>query len=178
MLLTVTMTVACDSRSSDPAPNKPPPTIATSSTHASATATARPTSRPSVTPSPPKTTVASLRKAATDGPSAFEGKEVMLDAFFVRVAQKQFGTGEHPRNYFAKVDVALRPFAPDAPNAPDTLACYYPERSWPPQDLKPGDPIVVTGRWSFAQLLAGGWRPGGGPLHITACRVKRASSER
>jgi hypothetical protein len=176
MLLVVTMLLACDSTPSDPAPPKPPPSIATSNPDASATTAPRSASTPSATPPAPRATVASLRKAASENPGAFEGESVTRNAFFVQLAQKQFGTGEHPRHHFAQVDVALEPFVPDGSNAPDTLACYYPEWSWPPKGLNPGDPIVVTGRWSFAQLLAGGWRPGGGPLSIAGCRVERAST--
>lgn len=91
-------------------------------------------------------------------------------------APKIYGTGEHPRHHLAQVDIALAPFVPDASDAPDTFACFYRERAWPPQDLKPGDAVVVTGRWSFAQLLPGGWRPGAGPLHVAACTVTRAST--
>jgi hypothetical protein len=94
MLLAVTTIPACES-SSEPAPNKPSAPVVTSNSRASANVAPRPASTPSATPSPAATTVAQLRKAAADDPRIFEGEEVTLDAFFVHVAQEQFGTGEH-----------------------------------------------------------------------------------
>ena len=109
----------------------------------------------------------SLRQAAARDPGAFEGKAVSLDGFYVKLTQRTFGTGEHPRHYFAVVHLALDR------GAEDLLECESPDNTWTPTGLEPGAPIRVSGKWSFDRMLAGGIAPGGGPLHIAGCRVSK-----
>jgi hypothetical protein len=92
---------------------------------------------------------------------------VSLNGIFVRRIQGQVGTGEHPRHYFAIVELGL------VQGEEDTLRCIMSGRVWPPPGLEPGDLIEVSGKWSFDRMLAGGFAPGGGPLHIAECKVAR-----
>jgi hypothetical protein len=97
----------------------------------------------------------------------FTEKCRVLEGFHAKQSLRTFGTGEHPRHHFSVVHIAL------SRGCQDTFECVHPEHAWPPLGLRPGDPIVASGKWSFDRTLAGGIAAGGGPLHIVGCLVSR-----
>jgi hypothetical protein len=123
----------------------------------------------SAAPNSPPLTVRRLLEEATKDPTAFDGKSVKLDGFYLGTSPITFGTGEHPRHMFVVARFTLER------GGADVLECWFDERRGPPA-LQAGDATAVAGKWSFGRVMRGGVMPSGGALHLAQCSMAPASS--